>query len=226
MKFKLQDVFRTPEKNKKVETIDSGTFSANASKPIDLGDALLSRGSNAPVPAAPTVPVIDCGTFESAQPLVDPIEQKVLAFLRVCHLTDGLTYREVAGGTSLPIADVKAALERLVAAGDVKHTDVPEPNYRRYSLTAIVPEVPAPSPDKRSKEQIWSDNAYARVRAEEAAKLPPPTPRYEPTDAEVQAAMDAEAARKAAAVLTPEQREFLRLTEGRVPRNPQAFVKR
>jgi hypothetical protein len=89
-----------------------------------------------------------------------------------------------------------------------------------------MPESPAPSPDKRSKEQRWSDEVYARVRAEELAKLPPPKPRYQPTDAEVQAALDAEAARKAAAVLTPEQREFLRLTEGRVLRNPQLFIKR
>jgi hypothetical protein len=76
----------------------------------DLGDALLrpSSGSRAVIdcgtfhdPWQPEqkVTTIDCGTFDPA-PQVDLIETKVLAFLKVCHLTSGLTYREIAGGTS------------------------------------------------------------------------------------------------------------------------------
>jgi hypothetical protein len=191
---------------------------------VDLGDALLQAGSAAVVPAASTVPVIDCGTFESAEPQLDPIEEKVLAFLRICHLTSGLTFREVAGGTALPIAEAKRALESLVANGTVKHSGEPEPNYRRYSLTAPEPEAPAPPVDRRSKEQRWSDEAAAKQRAADEALKPKPQPRYQPTADEVQAALDAEEARRKAIVFTPEEREYLRRMEGRVPINPQSVI--
>jgi hypothetical protein len=184
----------------------------------DLGTALTARGPKA-------VPTIDCGTFESAQPQIDQTEAKVLKFIGICHVTDGMTFREIASGTELQIPAVKTALVSLVAKGTVKESGETEPNYRRYTLTAVpAPEAPAPPVDRRSKEQRWSDEAAAKQRAADEALKPKPQPRYEPSESEVQAAMAAEEARRKAIKFTPEEREELRRMEGRTPRNPQVAI--
>ena len=183
----------------------------------------------APAPTPPTVPVIDGGTFESAESQVDPVEQKVLKFIRICHLNDGLVVKEIASGCDLPIADVQTALASLIAKGTVTHSGEPdsEANKRRYNLANFVPEpLPAPVTDRRSDEQKWSDEIQRKFREEEAAKQPPPAKRYEPTPEEVQAAVAAEHARHNV-TFTEEQQRELKLMEGRrTGLNPQVAIKR
>jgi hypothetical protein len=225
MNFKLKDVFHT--------AVDQQAgVTADAKPAIDLGGALLPRGSNAPVqvdsaritePVMPTAPTVDGGTFEPAKPVMDPVEQKVLAFIRICHVTDGLTYREISGGCDLPIAEVKHALESLVERGTIRHSGDTEPNYRRYSLTSPIPESPASAPQTLSPSEQWAIDARQRADAEEAAKRSPEPKRYEPSETDVTAELQR---RKSVAPLTPEERQQLEPMRGRVPRNPQAFVKR
>lgn len=125
---------------------------------IDLGGALLVRGGE-PL-------VVDAGTFEAEPPVqpvvkVDPVEQKVMAFLRVCRTTTGLTVREVSGGTGIPVADVRRALESLVTVGEVHHDDAPEQNYRRYRLSGSAPAAP-PTPGNRGLFSFFMHDLWPR----------------------------------------------------------------
>jgi hypothetical protein len=188
---------------------------------IDLGGALIAKGNGAP-------PVIDAGTFSaepSAQPVVeaDPTEARVLAFLKVCHLATGLTYREISGGTGLQIPTVKDALEQLVAAGAVRHDDAPEQNFRRHTLTASVPAAPSARASEPTAEERWARESRQRVLAAEASQRKPEQPQYSPTEEEISAELER---RKKVTPLTDAERKQLELGAGRVPINPQIAVRK
>jgi hypothetical protein len=159
----------------------------------------------------------------SAEPQPDPSEKRVMGFLRISHTSVGMTLREISGGSSTPIADVRAALERLVAQGAVHHNDAPEQNYRRYRLASAPVQAPPAPAAEMSADDRWNLEQRRRVLREEAAKRTPEPIRYEPTPAEVEAELQK---RKQVKPLTAEERELVKLGEGRVPRNPQVFVKR
>ena len=196
--------------------------------------SLSQAGTNATLstPAVPVTPpaeptVSKVGDSPEA-PQVDPVEQKVLAFVRICHVTDGLTYKEIAGGTSLLISAVRHALESLVANGTLKHSGEDESNYRRYMLAVSEPVQSAqPVEDFRTSSQVWDYQQRQRVAVEEAAKRPPEPKRYSPSESEVTAALDAEAEKKTTLVLSPEERQSLDISmRNRRPINQQQFIKR
>lgn len=148
-----------------------------------------------------------------------PTEQKILRFIKLCRVTDGLTIREIAGGTQLPIADVRKALDSLVASGTLTSTGEPEMEFqrRRYN-TPTVAEVVAPKPEPyESADQRINRESRAAYEADKLAHQPPapPTVHY-PTDAEVQTILDAKEAERKSIVFTPEERAQLKLMDGRL----------
>jgi hypothetical protein len=161
-------------------------------------------------------------TVTPAEPQANPAEQKVVAFIKLCHLTDGLTYREIASGCDLQIADVKAALASLVASGVLSHSDEAEPNYRRYNLATPVPAAAPPAEPYVSPEARWAAEAQQRQRAELAAKYPQPIIRSTVPP------LDEIVLPEPAKPLTPEERRLhdSLIPKGRISRNPQEYVKR
>jgi hypothetical protein len=222
----LKDVFR---KTKETEAaIEQPTAEPSVPERTTAEQALIAElsgltavgASFVPAPAVEPEPI----PAEPVAPKVDPAEAKVLAFLRICHVTDGLTHREIAGGTSLQSTDVKTALASLVANGTVKHSGEDEVNYRRYRLAVSVPERPSqPVEDFMTADQRWAMDARRRVLDAEAANRPPEPKRWTPSEEAITAEMEK---RKSVKPLSPEERHQLKLLEGRVSRNPQEAIKR
>ena len=148
---------------------------------------------------------------------------KVQQFLK---LSRNATRNEIAGGTGLNRDVVDAILAAVVAAGGIIKTG--EANTATYSLAGQSATVSAPEPeDRRSSEQIWSDNERARAMVDwkrtHPEEFPAPQKRYSPSDEEISAFAESQKV----APLTPEQRrELERMTNGRTPVNPQIAIKR
>jgi hypothetical protein len=149
-------------------------------------------------------------------------EQQVYEFLKGSR---NCTAKELANGLCLPLETVQSVLDVVVHAGEVIRIDGDgAQNTARYNLAGMpTPVVETPTAQWKSTEQLWPDRERARVLSEEKLKNPPPQPkRYTPTDAEVESEM---VERKSVKPLTPEERQQIKLMEGRTPRNPQIFVK-
>lgn len=188
----------------------------------DLGNALRQAGSGfvptvSNVGDSPKEPI----TVTPAEPQSSPVEQKVVAFIKLCHLTSGLTYREIASGCDLQIADVKVALASLVASGTLSHSDEAEPNYRRYNLATPVPVAAPPAEPICGTAELWNREAQRRHREEMAAKQPPIVRSTVPP-------LDEIVLPEPAKPLTPEERRLhdSLIPKNRVSRNPQEYVKR
>ena len=182
----------------------------------------------------PTPIVVDCGEMTESEspvapqtPAPNPNESKILRFIKLCKVTDGLTVREIAGGTQLPIADVRKALDSLVASGTLTVTGDSENlgNHLRYNLPTSEQE-PIHA-DEVADQRINSLAEVERQRDRLAHPAPQPPPNYRPTDAEVAAALLAQEAARKAIKFTAEEREQLKLMEGRlVGLNPNIALKR
>jgi hypothetical protein len=152
-----------------------------------------------------------------------PTIELVRKFIGICT-AEGVTVKELAGGTGLMISEVKAALSSLQAEGTVKCSAEEEVNYRRYSLTNPVPKpVLAPAAPYISDAQRWDMAARKRVSDEAAAKRAPEPRRPVITDE----MLDAEMEKRTHIKLTADELKELRLTDGyRRNVNPNAFIKR
>jgi hypothetical protein len=174
---------------------------------VDLGNTLMQSGGT------PAEPVIQA----------DPNEQKILKFIGICHVSDGLTYREIANGCDLPIASVKTALASLVQKGMLTSSEEPEPNYRRYRLTATVPAASSGPASEPTADERWARESRQRVLAAEASRRAPESKRYTPTEEEITAELER---RKQVTPLTDAEGRELELGAGRVPINPQIAVRK
>jgi hypothetical protein len=87
-----------------------------------------------------------------------------------------------------------------------------------------MPDQPAQPPEPYiNADDKWAAEQRARVLSEEAAKRPAEPRRFELSEEAITAELER---RKSVAPLTPEERQQLDLMKGRVPRSPQAFIKR
>jgi hypothetical protein len=188
-----------------------------------LSLAGANASTNTPVVSGTSPTQAEPIAVTPAEPQSSPVEQKVVAFIKLCHLTSGLTYREIASGCDLQIADVKVALASLVASGTLSHSDEAEPNYRRYMLTTSEPVKAAPPADPYgSPEARWAAEARQRHQAEQAARHPQPIVRSTVPP------LDEIVLPEPAKPLTPEERRLhdSLIPKNRVSRNPQEYVKR
>jgi hypothetical protein len=135
-----------------------------------------------------------------------------------------VTAREISGGSGVPIESVVVILGAVLSAGEIVETGG-SANTTTYSLTGSTLPVVEPSPASYvSEEARWNAGAQARERALAEARKPKPEPSYQPTEAELQAALDA---KKTTHVLTEDERRELKLGEGhRGGVNPQLFIRR
>jgi hypothetical protein len=147
---------------------------------------------------------------------------KVAAFLTHTRVA---TRNEIASGCGISRQSAQAILDVICAAHEVTRIGS-EDNTATYSLANQAP-VAKPAPiDPRSPEQIWSDQQRVEglrrwKRAHPNETYVPPA-RYEPSEEEVQAAIDA----KKVTPLSPEDHADLeQRLRNRTPRNPQQFVK-
>jgi hypothetical protein len=155
-------------------------------------------------------------------PADDPAERRVIGFLKISRTSSGMTLREIAGGSALAIAAVRNALERLVAAGAVRHDDASEVNYRRYLLTATPVQVPPPPAPEQTADERWSTEQRRRALDAEANRRAPEPKAYSPSEADITAALEARKVKP----LSDEERKQLELGAGRVPINPQIAIRK
>ena len=153
------------------------------------------------------------------------IIQRITKFVSVCSAA--VTVREVCGGTGLPFDTVRELLPLLAQNGILRIVEGSD-NLAQYTMPSGVPVIEAPKEPYVSAEAKWSAEARARGIAEYKRTHPEetvaPPKAFEPSVAEVQAQIDANAA-KTFKPLTPEEQKWLEYTRTLNPANPQAFVK-
>ena len=152
--------------------------------------------------------------------------EKILKFINTLPPVDGLTLREIAGGTELPIGEVRRLLDDLTAAGDVRVVDASvEFNLRRYCGLSAPVIAPSVQTEWVSAADQWAIAAREHGLADWRRRHPEESEqqkRYEPSDEEIAAEA---AAKKTVTPITPEERRELELsTRNRTPRNPQQHL--
>jgi hypothetical protein len=147
---------------------------------------------------------------------------KVATFLTHTRVA---TRNEIASGCDISRANVQSILDVICAAHEVIRTAT-EDNTATYSLANQEP-VAMPEPiDKRTAEQRWSDEQRAaglrRWKMEHPSETPQQPRKYEPSDDEIQQALNAT---KVQPISAEEREDLERRTRNRIPQNPQQFLK-
>ena len=149
--------------------------------------------------------------------------KKVRKFLEI---SCPVTRNEIASGTGLSRDEVAAILAAVVPTGEIIRGGAPQDNYATYTLR----DKPTPvvsTESSISAESKWNDEQRARAIREFRAQHPEesvrPTPAPKITDADVQAAMDANAPKPL--ILSEDDRKWLEYTRTLKPANPQQFLK-
>jgi hypothetical protein len=153
------------------------------------------------------------------------IIQRITKFISVCSAA--VTVREVCGGTGLSFDTVRELLPLLAQNGILRIVEGAD-NLAQYTMPSGVPMLEPPKAPYVSAEAMWNAEAraagLARYRREHPEETVAPSKAFEPTDADVQAIIDAEASKKREP-LTAEEQKWLEYTRTLKPANPQEFLK-
>ena len=154
------------------------------------------------------------------------IIQRITKFVSVCSAA--VTVREVCGGTGLSFDTVRELLPLLSQNGILRIVAGAD-NLAQYTLPSGIPVLEPPQAPYVSADAKWSAEQrargiaeYRRTHPEESA--PQQTRTLEPTDAEVQAQIDAQSSKKREP-LTAEDERWLNEARSRRTFNPQEFLK-
>jgi hypothetical protein len=183
---------------------------------------LTAAGSGYVPPAVE--PIAEAQHVSQPEPAVDPNEERIVKFIRVCHLPEGIHADEMRGACGIPKDAVMVAINSLLAKGIIRHNGAIEVNHRRYMLTASEPEQPVapPAETQQSRDAKFNAECQARWRAENPLPAPPKPTVI--TDAEVEAEL---AKMRAVKPISPEERRDLEQRErNRRPVSQNLFIKR